>query len=318
MTAPTSESRAVDVGHLSGHLLDERYEMVKKIGEGGMCLVYLAHDRETKDRVAIKILLPALIEDRTSMARLRREAALGSQLSHPNVCHIIRLGETTAGFDYIVMPYVAGDLLCDRTARAGQLSVAVTASLVRDMAAGLHAAHELGILHRDLKPENVMIVSDADGSERAVVMDFSLATSVQMNPDMQKLTAAGVVVGTPEFMSPEQLRGEPLDPRSDIYSLAFMAYEMLTGQLPFVGRTPQEVMLARLKGASIPIRDKRPDLGIPGSIERVLGRALAPNRDRRYRTAREFGDAFGRAAAGDDPEGGAVVRMWGRVKALFE
>jgi serine/threonine-protein kinase len=293
----------VDVSDLAGQLLDNRYRMVRKVGEGGMCVVYLAEDTHTAEQIAIKILLPGLINDPTAMARLRREAALGSKLVHPNVCHIIRLGETTAGFDYIVMPFVAGELLCDRTMREGHLALAVTAAFVRDMSAGLHAAHEVGILHRDLKPENIMIVAGPDGPERAVVMDFSLATALQMSPEAHKLTATGIVVGTPEFMSPEQLRGLPLDARSDIYSLAFIVYEVLTGQLPFEGRIQHEVMIARLKGESIPIRTRRPDLDIPPAVEQVLAKALARDADQRYATAREFGDAFLRAARGEEPVG---------------
>ena len=295
---------APDGSDLTGQLLDGRYQIAKKIGAGGMCHVYLAHDTDAGDAVAIKILLPELIKDRVAMARLRREAALGGRLAHPNVCHIIRLGETTAGFDYIVMPYVEGDLLCDRTARAGQLPLDVTAAFVRDMCAGLDAAHRVGIIHRDLKPENIMIVRRADGSERAVVMDFSLATELAIRPEMQ-LTAAGIVVGTPVFMSPEQLRGDPLDPRSDIYTLAFMVYEMLTGQLPFDGDTQQELMIARLKGESTPIRAKRPDLDIPEAVEKVLSKGLALDAARRYATAPEFGTAFSRAAAGEDPDAGS-------------
>jgi serine/threonine-protein kinase len=288
------------LGDLTGQLLDDRYQVEKKIGEGGMCLVYLAHDTISGAKVAIKILLPALINDRTAMARLRREAALGGKLAHPNVCHIIRLGETTAGFDYIVMPFLEGDLLCVRTARAGSLPLNVTAGFVGDMCAGLHIAHGFGIIHRDLKPENIMIVAAPDGSERAVVMDFSLATELHVSPEMQ-LTAAGVVVGTPEFMSPEQLCGEPLDPRSDIYSLAFMVYEMLTGQLPFEGPSQRDVMVARLKGASIPIRTKRPDLAIPVAVEQVLTKALEFDPARRYSTTLAFGQAFSRAARGSPP-----------------
>jgi serine/threonine-protein kinase len=296
MTSPdVAKSSAPDVGDLTGLLLDNRYQVERKIGEGGMCFVYLAQDTHTGERVAIKILLPKLISDRTAMARLRREATLGGKLAHPNVCHIIRLGETTAGFDYIVMPFVEGDLLCVRTARSGQLPLDVTAAFVRDMCAGLHVAHELGIIHRDLKPENIMIVAAPDGSERAVVMDFSLATEVHLRPELQ-LTAAGLVVGTPEFMSPEQLRGDPLDRRSDVYSLAFMVYEMLTGKLPFDGPTQRDIMIARFQGASIPIRTKRPDLDLPASVERVLAQALAYDPDRRYTTALAFGDAFSRAA----------------------
>jgi len=294
---------------LSGQLLDDRYQMLKRVGQGGMCVVYLAHDTKMGDLVAVKILLPALINDPISMARLRREAALGAKLAHPNVCHIIRIGETAAGFDYIVMPFVEGELLCERIARDGQLPVAVTAGFVRDTCAGLQVAHALGILHRDLKPENIMIVTRPDGSEHAVVIDFSLANG----PEVPELTVPGKVVGTPEFMSPEQLRGERLDARSDIYSLAFTTYEMLTGQLPFEGGTQHEIMVARLKGASIPIRVKRPDLDVPPAIDAVIARALAHDPGRRYPTALAFGDAFVRAATGADPEkdrrGGFLSRL---------
>lgn len=305
---PKPESLAVD---LTGRLLDGRYQMLKRIGEGGMCVVYLADDRSSGERVAIKILLPALMEDKVSMSRLRREAALASKLVHPHVCHIIRLGESPEGFDYAVMPFVQGDLLCERIARAGHLPLHVTASYVRDMCAGLALTHKLGIIHRDLKPENIMIVNRPDGTDYAVVMDFSLATA----PDVQALTTPGLVVGTPEFMSPEQLRGQEIDSRSDIYSLAFMVYEMLAGQLPFDGKTQHEIMIGRLKGASIPIRSRRPDLDIPVPVERVLARALAHDRDRRYKTVGAFGHAFARAAAGKDPEGGGRVWAWIRAVA---
>jgi eukaryotic-like serine/threonine-protein kinase len=302
---------STDPGDLTGQVLADRYQVGQKIGEGGMCFVYIARDTATGERVAIKKLLPKFINDRTAMARLRREAAMGSKLAHPNVCHIICLGETPAGFDYIVMPYVEGDLLCVRTARAGQLPLDVTAAFVRDMSAGLDVAHEHGIIHRDLKPENIMIVRAADGSERAVVMDFSLATEESLRPSMQ-LTAEGLVVGTPEFMSPEQLRGDPLDRRSDIYSLAFMVYEMLTGQLPFDGPTQRDIMIARFKGTSIPIRTRRPDLDIPVAVEKVLTKALAYDPNHRYATALEFGRAFTRAAKprpGWIPRTGLLARL---------
>jgi eukaryotic-like serine/threonine-protein kinase len=290
---------------LSGHLLDDRYQMIKRVGQGGMSVVYLAHDTQLGDLVAVKILLPALINDPISMARLRREAALGAKLAHPNVCHIIRIGQTTAGFDYIVMPFVEGELLCERIARAGQLSLPVTAGFVRDICAGLQVAHELGILHRDLKPENIMIVTRPDGSEYAVVIDFSLANG----PEVPALTVPGKIVGTPEFMSPEQLRGERLDARSDIYSLAFTAYEMLTGQLPFDGETQHEIMMARLKGHSTPLRVKRPDLDIPPGVDTVITQALAHDADRRYPTVLAFGEAFSRATTATNKRRGLLSRL---------
>jgi serine/threonine-protein kinase len=211
----------------------------------------------------------------------------------------MRLGETSGGLVYVVMPLLEGELLCDRTARLGQLPLPVTVQFVSDVAAGLHVAHELGIIHRDLKPENVMICPLPDGRERAVVMDFGLAKERRVGPELQKLTATGIVLGTPEFMSPEQLRGKPLDPRSDIYALGLMTYEMLTGKLPFAGRTQQDIMIARLKGEPIPLRKLRPELGLSVAVERVLLISVQREPAHRYDTAPEFASALERAALGE-------------------
>jgi len=236
------------------------------------------------------------------MARLRREAGLASRLAHPNVCHIVRLGETTDGLVYVVMPFVEGELLADRTNRMGHVPLAQAVRWASEIAAGLNVAHAMTIVHRDLKPENVMICQHDDGTEYAVVMDFGLAKERKAGPELEKLTATGMVLGTPEFMSPEQLRGKPLDARTDIYSLALVAYEMLTGKLPFDGRTQQETMIARLRSEPVPLRHMRPDLGYPATVERVLQRALAREPERRYRSAPEFAEALAAAAAGQDVE----------------
>ena len=299
-SAPASVSaiphRRVDFGKLVGQRLDDRYQILRKIGEGGMSFVYLAEDGQTGEQVAIKILSPQLIQDQNAMARLRREAALGTRLAHPNLCHIVRVGETPSKLVYVVMPYVQGELLCDRAIRLGRIDLATTVRWVADIAAGLHAAHELGIIHRDLKPENVMICPLGDGSDRAVVMDFGLAKERRVGPDVQKLTATGIVLGTPEFMSPEQLRGKSLDPRTDIYSLGLMTFELLTGKLPFAGRTQQEIMIARLKGEPIPLRQMCPELNFPAAVEKVLTKSLQRDPEHRYRTAPEFATALAAAA----------------------
>jgi serine/threonine-protein kinase len=271
--------------------------MIRKVGEGGMSFVYLAQDVATQEKFAIKVLSPSLSEDANAMARLRREAALGMRLAHPNVCHIMRLGETEDGLVYVVMPFVEGDLLADRTNRLGYISLGDTVRFVRDMAEGLHVAHQLKIVHRDLKPENVMICRRQDGSEYAVVMDFGLAKERRAEGELQKLTATGIILGTPEFMSPEQLRGKTLDARTDIYSLALLVYEMLTGKLPFQGRTQQEMMIARLRSDPIPLRRMRADLGLPESVERVLNKAMQRDPAARYQTTLEFAEAFAAAAA---------------------
>jgi serine/threonine-protein kinase len=298
-----------DLSTLVGQVLDERYRIVKKLGEGGMSHVFLAFDVTNGERVAIKILSPALARDTSALARLRREAALGSRLAHPNVCHIIRMGETGFGLIYIVMPYIEGELLCDITYRSGQLTLDQTVRFVKDIAAGLHVAHTLGIIHRDLKPENIIVTETPDG-DRAVVMDFGLAKERRVGPEIEKLTATGIVLGTPEFMSPEQLRGKPLDPRSDIYSLALMAFEMLTGKLPFTGRSQQDVMIARLKGEPLPLKEIRPDLPLPPRVNEVLMKALARDPAQRYATTPEFADALEGAAAGKAGSGvlGRILR----------
>ena len=298
--------------NLVGQTLDKRYKIERKLGEGGMSFVYLGSDLGTQEQFAIKVLSEALSQDANAMARLRREAALGMRLAHPNVCHIMRLGETEDGLVYVVMPYVNGEILADRNNRLGHIPLADTARFVKDMAAGLSVAHELKIVHRDLKPENVMICRAEDGTEHAVVMDFGLAKERKAEGELQKLTATGIILGTPEFMSPEQLRGKPLDPRTDIYSLALMTYEMLTGKLPFQGRTQQEMMIARLRSDPMPIRRMRPELDIPEAVEKVLNKALSRNPDDRYQTVVEFAEALSVAAGGVSAEGGLLGKLFGR------
>jgi serine/threonine-protein kinase len=278
-------------------LLDNRYQIQRKLGEGGMGLVYLATDTATDETVAIKVLTRGLGRDPKAMVRLRREAAYGMRLAHPNICHIIRLGQTQDGATYIVMPYVDGEVLVERTHRLGQIPLAEAVQLVNDMAAGLQAAHDNGIVHRDLKPENVMVRTN--GGVHAVVMDFGLAKAHTAGRELEKLTATGIVLGTPEFMSPEQLRGKELDRRSDVYALGLVAYEMLTGKLPFEGRTQQALMIARLKQDPTPLYETRPDLKFPRQVNIVLDKAMRREPADRYQTAVDFAKAF--AAAASEP-----------------
>ena len=299
--------------NLVDQVLDGRYKIVRKVGEGGMSFVYLATDTATTDRYAIKVLSAALSSDQNAMQRLKREASLGMRLAHPNVCHIIRMGETQDGLVYVVMPFVEGEILSDRNNRKGTLPMDEVTKYVSEISAGLHVAHELKIVHRDLKPENIMICKSDDGTERAVVMDFGLAKERRADAELQKLTATGIILGTPEFMSPEQLRGKPLDPRTDVYSLGLMTYEMLTGKLPFTGRTQQEMMIARLRNEPTPLRQARPDLDFPEAVEKVLSKAMQRNPDDRYPTAPEFANALANASGGGKPgDSGVLGRLFGR------
>ena len=298
--------------NLVDQVLDGRYRIVRKVGEGGMSFVYLANDTATSDRYAIKVLSQALSNDQNAMQRLKREASLGMRLAHPNVCHIIRMGETQDGLVYVVMPFVEGEILSDRNNRKGTLPVDEVARFVSEIAAGLHVAHELKIVHRDLKPENIMICKAENGTERAVVMDFGLAKERRADAELQKLTATGIILGTPEFMSPEQLRGKPLDPRTDVYSLALMTYEMLTGKLPFSGRTQQEMMIARLRSEPVPLRQARPELEFSEALEKVLLKAMMRAPDDRYATAPEFATALATAIGGKPGDSGVLGRLFGR------
>src|SRR5213083_2627667 len=280
---------------LSGQILDTRYQVVKKLGEGGMSYVYLAREVATGAEVAIKVLSPKLATDRSSVERLRREAGLAMRLDHANVCRILRLGESEDGLIYLVMPFLKGELLSDREVKGGPMGLAAGSDVLRQVCAGLHHAHELQIVHRDLKPENIMLVAEDSGRDRAVVMDFGLAKERRADPAIAKLTATGIILGTPEFMSPEQIRGKPLDARSDIYALGIVAFEMFTGKLPFQGRNAQEMMIARLRGQPTPIRQLRADT--PPAVEKALTKALQTSPDDRFTTALEFAQALSGGAS---------------------
>ena len=299
---------------LSNQILDARYQVMKKLGEGGMSYVYLAKEISSGETVAIKVLSPRLASDKSSVERLRREAGLAMRLDHPNVCRILRLGESEDGLIYLVMPFLKGELLSDREVRGGPMDIPLSVALLKQMCAGLHHAHELQIIHRDLKPENVMLVpDDGGGIERAVVMDFGLAKERRADPAIAKLTATGIILGTPEFMSPEQIRGKTLDARSDLYALGIVAFEMLTGKLPFQGRNAQEMMIARLRSQPVPIRQYRPD--VPEPVERALSKALQTNPDDRFMTAIEFGDALTGGGSGNSAasSGGFLSKLRGKL-----
>ena len=309
-TLPPSPSELAErqrYSTLSGLELDGRYRVIRKIGEGGMSFVYQAEDIETGQTVAIKVLTPRLSKDPPSVERLKREAAIAMRLEHPNVCPILRVGQTTDGMLYLVMPFLPGEALSEYETRRGQITVEEGIPILAQVCRGLQHAHDLGIVHRDLKPENVMLVPDAREKNgfRAVVMDFGLAKQRRAGPDVAKLTQTGIVLGTPEFMSPEQIRGKALDGRSDIYAIAVLAFEMFTGQLPFTGKNAQETMLARLRGQPVAIRSVREDL--PQKLEALIARALSVQPEERPGSMDEFAYAFEAVT-----QGGVLSRLFGR------
>jgi serine/threonine-protein kinase len=296
---------------LRNQVLDQRYQVVRKLGEGGMSFVYEAKDISSGASVAVKIMTPKLAQDKTAAERLRREAGLAMRLDHPNICRIMRLGETEDGLIYLVMPLLQGELLSDKEVREGPISLEVGIPIMRQVCDALEVAHQQQIIHRDLKPENIFICPEPDGGIRAVVTDFGLAKERRTEPGMAKLTATGIILGTPEFMSPEQIRGKPLDGRSDIYALGLVAFEMFTGKLPFEGKTAQDMMIARLRGQPLPLRKARADLEFSAAFEKALMKAIEADPAARYQSAAEFGHAL------EEAVGGGGGGMMGKLKSLF-
>ena len=274
--------------NLVGQVLADRYHIMKKLGEGGMGQVYLAEHVKMGRRSAIKVMNPAMVHDPEAVARFNREAANASRISDSHVCAIYDFGETEDGLIYLAMEFVEGEPLTELLAREGALPVARAADICIQVAAALQAAHDLDIVHRDLKPDNIMVTRGRDGTDGVKVVDFGLAKAVGGEGGGQKVTRTGLVIGTPEFMSPEQLSGDKLDGRSDIYSLGLVLFNMLTGTLPFPADSVQEAMVKRLTDEPAELIEVRPDLHFPPGLQQTLDTALARSPVDRYQSAAKF------------------------------
>src|SRR5437764_3674519 len=273
---------------LVGQVIADRYHVIKKLGEGGMGQVYLAEHVKMGRRSAIKVMNPSMVHDPDAVARFNREASNASRITHPNVCAIYDFGETPDGIIYLAMEFIEGEPLTDLLEREGALSVPRAVHIFLQVAEALQAAHDLGIVHRDLKPDNIMLARRKDGADVVKVVDFCIAKAVGGDQAGQKVTKTGLVVGTPEFMSPEQLSGDALDGRSDLYSLGLVLFKMLTGTLPFPADTVQEAMIKRLTDEPAELIEMRPDLHFPPGLQQALDTALARSPADRYQSAAKF------------------------------
>ena len=289
---PAVGARTDPAGTLEGRIINGRYAVETRVGEGGMAYVYRATDRQTNEPVAIKVLMARLATDEESVARLKREAQLAMKLIHPNTCGLLSYGEAN-GLPYLVMPYLEGETLSTRENRVGVMAPRQALPILIQLCHGLQHAHDQGVMHRDLKPENIMLVPDVDG-ERAVVMDFGLAKERIVGSELNRLTATGIVLGTPEFMSPEQIRGKSIDHRSDIYALGVLAFELLSGELPYAGANAQETMLNHLTGK--PRKISSVVSGIPPALEQAIDRALKLEPKDRFGSMTEFAEALSRVS----------------------
>ncbi|MBW8769450.1 MAG: protein kinase [Gemmatimonadetes bacterium] len=273
---------------LVGSVLADRYHILKRIGEGGMGRVYLGEHVKMNRQCAIKVMSPALVNDAESASRFAREASNAARIIHPNVAAVFDYGESD-GLVYLVMEFVDGEPLSRLLAREAPFGLERAVDLARQIADGLGAAHELGIVHRDLKPDNILVSRSRSGREVVKVVDFGIAKAMQEGAG-EALTRTGLVIGTPEFMSPEQLLGDPIDARSDLYALGCIMHLMLTAAPAFDAPTREQMIKRRL--SENPPHAQALDPGIPDAIDRVISRLLARTPDDRYSSAAEVRDAL--------------------------
>lgn len=277
---------------LIGQTLDGRYLVRGVLGRGGMGIVYEGVHQQLDRAVAIKVLMEGVATDPILVERFLREGRIASSLGHGNIVDVSDVGKLADGRPYLVMPKIRGVDLTVLLDRDGPMSSRRVARLLRGVASALDLVHAKGLLHRDVKPENLMYVRREDGSENVLLMDFGIATL--LSSDAARLTSQGMLCGTPAYLAPERARGEDSDQRGDVYSLATVAFELMTGRLPFESENPLRIL--PMKAMKEP-----PRLGevtgrvFPDDVEFVIAKGLARNPENRYFTAGEFLDALDEA-----------------------
>jgi serine/threonine protein kinase/tetratricopeptide (TPR) repeat protein len=286
-----------------GTVFASRYEIIELLGRGGMGTVYKAYDRDLRETIALKLLRPDAASSEEMLQRFRNEMKLARTIGHRYVCRMHDLG-TNDGLPYLTMEYVAGENLRDVLRKSGPLPAGRVVAIGQQIGEGLAEAHRKGVIHRDLKPQNIMI----DESGCARIMDFGIARPIEGH----NLTREGVIIGTPEYMSPEQWAGEPLDPRTDIYALGAILYEMATGRPPFSGETAFLLGLKHRSEAPLDPRSLNP--AVPEGLADAILACLEKERDRRCRTAEDFLALMGALSSSLNRPGAAAVEA--RTKSI--
>jgi serine/threonine-protein kinase len=281
-------------------ILNGQYQILQKIGSGGMGAVYKALQTDMNRMVGVKILHPKLANRKDLVSRFRREARAMSQLTHPNTVKVFMYGELDDGSLYIIMEYLEGKNLNQTVRGEGPFPLERGLPVLIAACGALEEAHKAGIIHRDLKPENIFLVQSAGLKDFPKLLDFGLAKvgEKQMRPGSVILTQEGMVFGTPEFMSPEQAQGKTLTPASDVYSLAVILYEVLTGKLPFDAKSAMDYISLHVTGKPIPISQRVPGKTFPPLLDQIMERALAKRSEDRYASAAEFGAALQHVLSG--------------------
>ena len=288
-----------------GQTLDGKYRLESIIGRGGMGSIYRATHLMLDKTVAVKLINPELAPTPDVVRRFQREARAASQLNHPNIAATFDLGQTSNGTLYLAMELVSGQSLKDTIRSGGPMAAPRIVRILRQVAGALAVAHANGIIHRDLKPQNIMLTQPPDGGEVAKLLDFGIAKTFDDNAT--QLTSTGLVLGTPQYMSPEQAAGRPIDGRSDLYSLGIILFEMLVGEVPFNDPSTPAVLVKHLTEPAPPPSARRPDLAIPSALEAVALRCLEKDPGARYQNATEFANALEHAMTAPAASSAATV-----------
>jgi serine/threonine protein kinase/Flp pilus assembly protein TadD len=282
ISAPTKTIETPKEELTTGSTFADRYQIIEELGKGGMGKVYKVMDTKIKEKIALKLLKPEIASDNKTIERFSNELKFSRKIRHENVCQMYDLNEEQ-GTHYITMEYVHGEDLKRLIRKMGQMSAGQAISLAKQVCEGLTEAHKLGVVHRDLKPQNIMV--DEEGKAR--IMDFGIARSLKG----KGMTGAGVMIGTPEYMSPEQVEGKDTDQRSDIYSLGVILYEMVTGRVPFEGDTPFTIGVKQK--SEIPKEPKELNSQVPSDLSGVIMKCLEKDKDKRYQSAGEVRSELG-------------------------
>ena len=301
-TETKAESSAQLRAELVGRQIAGRFRILAKLGEGGMGAVYRAEQISLKRAVAVKLLKPEMSQNAMLLRRFSAEAEAVAKLDHPNTVKVYDFGQDTDGALFIAMEYIEGASLRGAMTAHGPLPPARALAIAIQVAASLADAHAQAIVHRDLKPDNVMLQDKGRQRDIVRVLDFGIAKlRDDQRSTQQAMTQAGDMLGTPQYMAPEQIRGEPIDGRTDVYALGCMLYEMVTGRLPFEGTSVLAILTKHLTDTVVPPSQRRPDLALPDVLDRVVMTGMAKEPSGRPLTMERYGELLAGALHAIDP-----------------
>jgi serine/threonine-protein kinase len=294
------EDPSIPPDPLIGQTVADRYKIEKRLGEGGMGFVYAAHQSAIEKKVAIKVLKTEFSSRPEVVARFQQEAVSACRIKHPNVVDVFDVGRLEDGRFFLVMELLEGRDLSELIAEEAPLPPVRGIALALQICRALNAAHKSGVIHRDLKPENIFLHRTSDGDEIVKIVDFGIAQlrvpeNAPTEERQRKLTTEGTIVGTPEYMAPEQARGEAMDHRVDIYAVGIILYEMFTGHPPFTGTAMLQILLQQMSEQPPPMAKVNPSLAIAPELEQVIMRALAKRPEERFTSMSDFAAAIARA-----------------------